>query len=104
MENDRVEQENFEVFGLKLKLKKEEMLPGVTPREVVELVQSEAEALLNKYQSISMSQASILAALKIAQDKIALEKQYARNVDYFKTTASEALQLIDEVIPPSNLS
>ena len=75
MENVRDEQENFEVLGLRLRLKRDEMLPGVTPREVVDFVQSEAQAILNKNQNINLNQAVILAALKIAQEKIALEKQ-----------------------------
>lgn len=102
MENAKEEQENFEVLGLKLRLKKDEMSPGVTPREVVELVQSEAMAILNKNQNINLNQATVLAALKIAQDKIALEKEYQRNVSYLKHTALDALQLIEEVIPPTN--
>lgn len=102
MENVRDEQENFEVLGLRLRLKREEMLPGVTPREVVDYVQSEAQAILNKNQNINLNQAVVLAALKIAQEKIALEKQYQDHVAYLKQTATDALQLIEEVIPTSN--
>ena len=99
MENVKEEQEIFEVLGLKLRLKKDELSQGVTPKEIVDLVQSEAMAILNKTQNINLNQATILAALKIAQDKIALEKEYQRSVSYLKHTALDALQLIEEVIP-----
>lgn len=102
MENVKEEQEIFEVLGLKLRLKKDEMSQGVTPQEIVDLVQSEAMAILNKTQKINLNQAAVLAALKIAQDKIALEKEYQRNVSYLKHTALDALQLIEEVIPESS--
>ncbi len=102
MENVKNDQEIFEVLGLRLKLKKEELTEGVMPREVVDYVQSEVNSLLNSSQHLTLNQVAILALLKVAQDKIALEKNTKMSLSELKSTTRDALSLIEEVLPTNH--
>ncbi len=84
----------FEVLGQTLRLKKDEALRGVTPEEIVSLVQTEASNILRKTPNLSEEQLAVLVALKIAGDKRSLENEYRENVEQFKTLAQDTLQII----------
>lgn len=91
--------EVFEVLGHKLKLKKDEKLDGVAPKDIVATVQEEASKIFNSSPQINPTQVAILLALKFAGEKLALEIEYRKNIDYLSKTASLALLEIDEVTP-----
>lgn len=99
MDNLREDQIVYEVLGHTLRLKRDESLAGITPSEVVGYVQTEISAILKKSPQLSESQIAVLVALKIAGDKLALEKEYRENVNLFKSEANEALRYIEEISP-----
>lgn len=92
----------FEVLGHRLRLTKDNVVSGVTPVEVVEYVQSEIDKMKITAPALSHSQVSVLLMLKLAGEKIALEKDFRTSIDEFKRTASEALQFIEEVSPTTH--
>ncbi len=89
----------FEVLGQKIKLKRNEMLDGIEPSDIVGFVQSESLKIMNSSPSLSQSQVAVLVALKLAGEKLALEKEYRENINLLQTTAVDALQYIEEVSP-----
>lgn len=99
MDNVREDQTYFEVLGHTFKLNKDQMLEGITPSEVVGYVQTEVSNILRKSPNISESQIAVLIALKIAGEKMALEKEYRESVSTFKRNATDALRFIEEVSP-----
>jgi cell division protein ZapA len=101
MNNERDDQIVYEVLGHTFRLKKDESQKGVSPSDVVGYVQTEISAILKKTPLLSESQIAVLVALKIAGDKLALEKEYRENVTLFKSEATEALRFIEEISPTS---
>lgn len=101
MNNEREDQIVFEVLGHSLRLKKDETLAGVLPSDIVGYVQTEVSEILKKTPNLSESQIAVLIALKIAGEKLALEKEYRESVASFKSTAIDTLRFIEEVSPQS---
>ena len=95
-------QEVFEVLGHRLKLKKDEKLEGVLPTDIVGYVQSEALNILKNSPQLSQSQIAVLVALKIAGEKLALEKEYRENINQLQSSAIDALQYIEEISPKAH--
>jgi cell division protein ZapA (FtsZ GTPase activity inhibitor) len=99
MNNSREDQIVYEVLGHTLRLKRDESLDGIMPSEIVGYVQTEIQAILRKSPNLSESQIAVLVALKIAGDKLAIEKEYRENLSQFKMEASQALRYIEEISP-----
>jgi cell division protein ZapA (FtsZ GTPase activity inhibitor) len=99
MNNEREDQIVYEVLGQTLKLKKDEALESVSPSNIVGYVQTEVASILRKSPHLNESQIAVLVALKIAGEKLALEKEYRENVSFFKSTAADALAFIEEISP-----
>jgi len=104
MDNSREDQIVYEVLGQALRLKKDEMLDGIMPAEIVSYVQTEASHILNKSPKLSDSQLAVLVALKIAGEKLSIEKEYRETVGDLKMTAKEALRFMEEITPSMNES
>lgn len=94
-----VDEAFFEVLGQKIKLKRDELLDGIGPSDIVGFVQSEALKIINQSPWLSQSQVAVLLALKLAGEKLSLEKEYRENIGLLKKTATDALQYIEEVSP-----
>jgi hypothetical protein len=99
MNNERENQEVFEVLGYKIKLKKDELLEGVRPTDIVGFVQTEASKIFKQSPELAPHQVAVLLALKFAGEKLALEKEYRENINQLRMTAVDALQYIEEVSP-----
>ena len=103
MNNERedliVDEAVYEVLGQKLKLRKDELLEGIRPCDIVGFVQSEALKIMNSSPQLSQSQIAVLLALKLAGEKLSLEKEYRENISLLRKTAADALQFIEEVSP-----
>lgn len=99
MDNVRENQEVFEVLGYKIKLKNDERLDGVSPTDIVDFVQTEAQKIFKQSPQLAPHQVAVLLALKFAGEKLALEKEYRENITELRTSAADALQYIEEVSP-----
>lgn len=87
---------DFEVLGFKLKLK-----PSVDgrsdPREVLDLVREEADRISSRSPSLDRGEVAILVALKMACDRLDIEREYRDNIESFSATAKDALRCIEGV-------
>ena len=99
MNNVREDSAVFEVLGQKIKLKNDESLDGIGPSDIVGYVQSEALKIISSSPGLGQSQVAVLLALKLAGEKLALEKEYRENINLLRRTAVDALQYIEEVSP-----
>lgn len=98
--DDRIVDEAiFEILGQKLKLKKDETLEGVGPSDIVGYVQTEASKIISQSPQLSQSQIAVLLVMKLAGEKLALEKEYRENIVLLRNSAAEALQYVEEVSP-----
>ena len=88
----------FEVLGLKLKLRRDEA-NKVDPQSVVELVREKSNEIIDKMPSLKREEIAILLCLELAKEKLELEEEYKENVNHLHTVAGDALQFIEEVSP-----
>ncbi len=68
---------------------------NASPREAVELVRQEANAIKSKAPSLADGQVAVLVALKLASEKLNLAKEYKDNIQDLKKAAQEALNLVE---------
>ncbi len=97
--NSLREIKEFDVLGYKIKLKPDESNDDVAPATIVDYIMREADSMLLVQPQLDKGQAAILVALKIASEKLKLEKEFCDNVEKMRSTASDALQFIEEVSP-----
>lgn len=97
--NTNKENDQFEILGTKLRLSSEGTPADVTPSEVVELVNREAQKVLTKSPHLNREKVMLLVALQMAGEKLALEKEYRDNIQKLQTSAQDALQFIEEAVP-----
>lgn len=102
MNNERENKEVFEVLGYKLKLKRDERLEGVTPSQIVDLVNTEAQNLYKEAPNLAPQQVAVLLALKFAGEKLAIHKEYKETVENLNINTIDALKMIEEVYPTPN--
>ncbi len=87
------------VLGTKVRLNTGENANENSAEKIVSRVQAEAEKLKKSSPNLDEGKIFLLVALKMAEEKIELEKEFALNVKQLETSAADALNLIDEVAP-----
>ncbi|ATH09220.1 cell division protein ZapA [Halobacteriovorax marinus] len=98
MESIREEKE-FNVLGYKIKFTPDESEASISADEVVSYVQQITEEIRQKSPQLDIAQVATLAALKVANEKLSIEKDFENNISRLHTTACDALQFIEEVSP-----
>ena len=98
MESIREENE-FNVLGYNIRFTADEADSSVSASEVVSYVQKITEEIRSKSPQLDIGQVATLAALKIANEKISIERDFENNISKLHTTASDALHFIEEVSP-----
>lgn len=89
----------FEVLGQKIKLRADEGASSVPPELIVSTVLEEAKKIHEKSPHLSQAQLATLVALKLASEKLSLDKEYRETIEELQLTAKDALQYIEEVSP-----
>lgn len=89
--------EEFDILGLKVKLKTDQDEQSVTPQEVVNFVRSEADKILKVSPQLNQGHIATLLALKFAQEKLNLEKELKIGLEGLQNSAKDALRYIEEV-------
>lgn len=92
----------FDVLGYKVRFKADN--PEANPDEIsasdiVNIVEQEANKIREAAPGLDNGKVAILVALKMAKEKMILEKEYRTNIDNLQRTAMDALQFIEEVTP-----
>jgi hypothetical protein len=99
MINEQSNQESlkFNILGYNVNFKPEGDNTSATPDDVVRMVRSEIEDILDRAPGLDRGQVGVLAALRLATKTLNIESEYRVNIDKLQLTATDALQLIDEV-------
>lgn len=85
----------YEVLGLKLKLKESEVDGEVSPKDIVKFVQDEAYKIKEQNPRLDNGQIGILIALDLAKEKMSLDRKFEESVRTFDSLAKDALELIE---------
>ena len=85
----------FDVLGFKVKVRPDEDTE-ILPEHVVKLVQEEALSITKRFPQLEPGRVATLVALKLATDKLKLDKEFRQSVHEFERQAREALSLIDQ--------
>lgn len=93
------EEKEFNVLGYSIKFTPQEDETEVSAEETVSYVQQIAEEIRVKAPHLEVGQVAVLAALKIANEKLSIEKDFEQNISKLHLTACDALQFIEEVSP-----
>ena len=88
----------FEILGNKVKLS-QNAEQKVDPEYVVALVRDEVLHIKEANSTLSNERAFMLAALKLAADKLTLEEDFKKDINQLQSSAADALHLIEEVSP-----
>ena len=91
----------FDVLGFKVRFRPEGDEDQFTAGDIINLVNTEAKRILDKNPKLTPSQAAILVALNLAKEKLNTDIEFRNNIDTLHSTASDALQFIEELTPPS---
>ena len=90
--------QDYDILGYKVRLQPN--TEGTTsPEEVAKYVRTLAAQTRDKMPNVTAGEAILLVALKLAHEKMELEKEYRREIDQFRANADDVLKLIDEVSP-----
>ncbi|MBT3235114.1 MAG: cell division protein ZapA [Bdellovibrionales bacterium] len=87
----------FNILGYNVNFKPESGDISPYPEDVVKMVRSEIEDILDKSPGLDRGQVGVLAALRVATKSLNIESEYRINIEKLQLTAKDALQLIDEV-------
>ena len=101
MENN-IEMHSFTVLGQEINFKPQEETDLVSPKEVVDLVNAEAEEISQALPHLESNQVAILVALKLAQQNLSNEKKTSEELNRIRSSAMDALKYIEEVSPSIN--
>lgn len=91
----------FDVLGYKVRLKDAETARRNSPTKAVELVLERARSILDRYPSLDRGKVGVLVALELAAEKLELESEYREEIDSLHQLASEAIQFIEDLPPPT---
>ncbi len=89
----------YEILGYKVKLREGDDLNQLSPDQVVELVRSESDKIMQRAPHLERGEVALLVALQMAQEKLVLDNQYHTELTDLKEKAGKALDLIEEVTP-----
>lgn len=86
----------YEVLGLKLKLKPEGNEDAIDPQEIVDFVRREALQIKEKNPRLNDGQVATLLALELSKRLLSLEREYGQSVNSFRQYAADALSCLEQ--------
>ena len=96
------EVKEFSVLGHNIRLKNSGEEGSVSPQEIVDIVMNEAEEIRKCAPGLADSQIAVLVALKLAEEKLSIERDFKNNIASLQMTAKNALKLVEEVSPTAH--
>jgi cell division protein ZapA (FtsZ GTPase activity inhibitor) len=101
--NEIKEKSEFSILGQKVKMGNALGDSEITPVEILDYVNSEADKLRASCPGLSDHQLAVLTALQIASEKLSLSESYREKFGELRTATFDALKCIEEVSPSSQL-
>lgn len=90
---------DFEILGSRVKINPDKVSGETTPDEIVEYVRQTATGIKTQAPQLENGQVFLLAALKIAEENLNLNREYRDNIKNVQASAQDALRFIEEVSP-----
>lgn len=88
----------YNVLGSRIKLNAGDDT-NANADKIVDKVKAEAEKIKLASPQLEDEKIFLLVALRMAEEKLELEKEFASNIKHLESSAAHALNLIDEVTP-----
>ena len=89
----------FDILGHEVKLSVDQGEGHTPPEEIVDYVRKVAGKIKNRSLGLDNGQVFLLAALKIAEQRLELSHEYKENVNLLQSSLVEARELIDQAAP-----
>ena len=89
----------FDILGLEIRLNTKRLDINTSPEEIVDYVREVARKIQQQNLGLDNGQIFLLAALKIAEQRLQLSREYKENVNILQSSLIEALDFIDQAIP-----
>tara|TARA_R110000868_G_scaffold164359_4_gene396873 strand:+ start:13157 stop:13459 length:303 start_codon:yes stop_codon:yes gene_type:complete len=90
---------DFEILGSRVKINPDKVSGETTPDEIVEFVRQTATQIKTQAPQLDNGQVFLLAALKIAEERLNLNREYRDNIEALQASAQDALRFIEDVSP-----
>jgi cell division protein ZapA (FtsZ GTPase activity inhibitor) len=90
---------DFEILGSRVRINPAKVSGETTPNEIVEYVRQVAMQIKSAGPGLDNGQVFLLAALKIAEERLNLNREYRENIEVLQASAQDALRFIEEVSP-----
>lgn len=90
---------DFEILGSRVKINPDKVAGETTPSEIVEYVRQAASSIKAQAPGLDNGQVFLLTALKIAEERLNLNREYRDNIEALQASAQDALRFIEEVSP-----
>ena len=92
----------FRVLGQEINFRPQQDDDDLSPSNVVELVNKEADEISRTLPHLDPNQVAVLVALKLAQDNLKSEITTKKELNKIRSSAMDALRFIEEVSPSIN--
>ena len=89
----------FDILGLEIRLNTERLDINTSPEEIVDYVREVAGKIQQNNPGLDNGQIFLLTALKMAEQRLELSREYKENVNILQSSLIEALDFIDQAIP-----
>jgi cell division protein ZapA (FtsZ GTPase activity inhibitor) len=88
----------FELMGHRFRFKAESS-NDIEVNEVIDLVNKEVEKVQTLSPNVAPEKLAVLVALRIAADRLSVEKEFRGKIKEIQSFAVDALTLIEESVP-----
>jgi cell division protein ZapA (FtsZ GTPase activity inhibitor) len=85
----------FEILGYKVNFKSDTVNSLVSPTEIVGYVKDEVAEMRKNAKHLSTGEVAVLLALKMAQEKLLIEREYRENIIKLHQEVNDAKKVID---------
>ena len=89
----------FDILGHKIRLAPSRVGVGISPEEVVDYVREVAGKVKEQAPNLDSGKVFLLAALRIAEQRMELAHEYRENIDLLQSSLVEAVDFIDQAAP-----
>ncbi|OFZ25973.1 MAG: hypothetical protein A2381_09960 [Bdellovibrionales bacterium RIFOXYB1_FULL_37_110] len=87
----------FEILGYKVNFRSDTVNSLISPTEIVGYVQGEVAEMRKNAKHLSTGEVALLLALKMAQEKLLIEREYRENIIKLHQEVNDAKKVIDSL-------
>ncbi len=87
----------FEILGYKVNFRSDTVNSLISPIEIVGYVEREVSEMRKNAKHLSVGEVAVLLALKMAQEKLLIEREYKGNIIKLHQEVNDAKKVIDSL-------